>query len=208
MLCSPSGFKLETMADLIRGGLATVRVEVVMDPRLKDRDCSRPDHGRGRPGDEGVPSKVILAVAGDFAFAACYRLNAISLVADTLNPAAAFFIAAASSDASTSPSQMALLARRSSLSAYVVPGFLAVPVVSGGRHLRPIQGGPLRLVASANHPPAGVMVTVPCTALDKPDDVSAGRRASIERRSADEIVDCCYCRSDLNRGLRARAKPP
>jgi hypothetical protein len=49
-------------------------------------------------------------VAGDFALAAGHRRIAISLLAGTLNSAAAFSIAAASSAASTSPSQTALLA--------------------------------------------------------------------------------------------------
>jgi hypothetical protein len=48
--------------------------------------------------------------AGDFALAAGHRLYAISLLAGTLNSLAAFSIAAASSGASTSPSQTALLA--------------------------------------------------------------------------------------------------
>jgi hypothetical protein len=48
--------------------------------------------------------------AGDFAFAAGHRRIAISLLAATLNSAAAFSIAAASSTASTSPSHTALLA--------------------------------------------------------------------------------------------------
>ena len=47
--------------------------------------------------------------AGDFAFAGHGRI-AISLLAGTLNSAAACSIAAASSGASTSPSQTALLA--------------------------------------------------------------------------------------------------
>ena len=45
--------------------------------------------------------------AGDFALAGGHRLTAISLLAGTLNSAAAFSVAAASSDASTTPSQTA-----------------------------------------------------------------------------------------------------
>jgi hypothetical protein len=48
--------------------------------------------------------------AGDFAFAADHLPYPICLVAATLNSAAAFSIAAASSDVSTSPIQMALAA--------------------------------------------------------------------------------------------------
>jgi hypothetical protein len=47
--------------------------------------------------------------AGDFALAAGHRRIAVSLVAGTLNSVAAFFIAAASSGASTSRSQTVLL---------------------------------------------------------------------------------------------------
>jgi hypothetical protein len=39
------GVKLETMADLIQGELATVRVETHGRARLEDRVCLRPHHG-------------------------------------------------------------------------------------------------------------------------------------------------------------------
>jgi hypothetical protein len=45
--------------------------------------------------------------AGNFAFAAGHRLTAISLLAGTLNSAAAFSTAVASSGTSTAPSQTA-----------------------------------------------------------------------------------------------------
>jgi hypothetical protein len=48
--------------------------------------------------------------AGDFAIAAGHRRIAISLVTGTLNSTAAFSMAVASSEASTVPSQTALLA--------------------------------------------------------------------------------------------------
>jgi len=39
-------FKLETMADLVRGELAAVRIETRGESRLEDRGCSHPDHRR------------------------------------------------------------------------------------------------------------------------------------------------------------------
>ena len=57
-----------------------------------------------------MPPTALEIATGDFGFAAGHRLTAISLEAGTLNSAAAFSIAVASSGASTSPSQTALLA--------------------------------------------------------------------------------------------------
>jgi hypothetical protein len=57
-----------------------------------------------------MPSSAFEIAAGDFAFAVGHRLTAISLFPSTLNSAAALSIAVASSQASTSPRQTALLA--------------------------------------------------------------------------------------------------
>jgi hypothetical protein len=69
----------------------------------------RPPHLLGR--ERHVMRPFALKVsAGDFALAAGHRRIAISLLAGTLNSAAAFSIAVVSSGASTAPSQTALLA--------------------------------------------------------------------------------------------------
>jgi hypothetical protein len=41
------GFKLETIADLILSGQATIRIEIVKERSSKNRGCLRPDHERG-----------------------------------------------------------------------------------------------------------------------------------------------------------------
>jgi hypothetical protein len=80
-------------------------------------------------------------VAGDFALAGGHGRIAVSLLAATLNSAAAFSIAVTPSGASTVPSHASYWQsyRRSSLSAAPVSGFLAMPAVSAASYVGSIR---------------------------------------------------------------------
>jgi hypothetical protein len=80
-----------------------------MEPSVIGRTGSSSVAIRPAKKREGTESRDI---ARDFGLAASHRRIVISLVAGTLRSAAAFSIAAASSGASTSPSQTALLPTR------------------------------------------------------------------------------------------------